>query len=296
MVEVYSSLSESHTNGFINGYWTRTKSISKNVSHVQSVVMADEQLNEHGMLIGGDSKNEPQNYIQIVPTSCNQPEHPIKKGTSMGGTRLAQCDTKNCSDGYIETTKGGVTTCLMCPGVTTTGTCTSACSGSFGGSGTCQMPNKTSSKMNHLLASLIESPTLPICKCAPFYGGLKCDQCINHRSGIGCTKCLKGRQGPVCKACPGFDLPLGVCGGNGECRGDGTTTPLSDGGTCDCDNGWDSGSNCTKCSKNFYPYEDTCKICKRICYCSFICYYYCFYYLLNISFSLFVCLSTERYM
>ena len=81
---------------------------------------------------------------------------------------------------------------------------------SFGGSGTCHMPNHTtttSSSSNTLLSLLATAaaPVLPVCKCAPFYGGVKCDHCLDHRTGYECTKCLPGRQGSTCEACPGLN-------------------------------------------------------------------------------------------
>ena len=140
------------------------------------------------------------------------PEHPVLI-TSSDGTVDATCDKHRCSDGYIETEHHKYTpsTCLPCPGVSTTGTCMGACSGSFGGSGTCHMPNHTTTTssttalLSLLAAVTAAAPVLPVCKCAPFYGGVKCDHCLDHRTGYECTKCLPGRQGSICEACPGLN-------------------------------------------------------------------------------------------
>ena len=59
----------------------------------------------------------------------------------------------------------------------------------------------------------------------------------------------------------GTHSALGVCGGHGNCLGDGSTASSSEGGTCDCNIGWDIRSNCTHCSTNFFPEGPTCKLC-----------------------------------
>ena len=213
------------------------------------------------MLIGGLSKSEPKNYLQVVDAACDKVEYPTLHGVSKNGELVASCNTRACTLGYLDTSHGYKTddaTCALCPGKSAEGACTAACGDSFGVTGKCVAANST--QRSFLLDILA---TTPVCKCAEFYGGLTCEECIEHRDGYGCKDCLSGRHGPMCAACPGLDedgsAEDDVCGGHGRCRGDGSTSKLSDGGTCDCDSGWDDKANCTKCLENFYG--SSCKVC-----------------------------------
>ena len=260
IVEVYSTISDDVSNngggngggnvgGTTNGFWSRTSNIGKNVSHVNAVTLQSVDGVDQGLLIGGLSKAEPKNYLQPVVQACASPERPVSM-TSKDG-----CDQKRCSDGYVEITESTFFhkkhTCLPCPGVSPDGTCTAACSGGFGGSGTCVLKNKT-------MLLLAPAPK-PICQCKPYYGGIKCEQCLDHRVGKACMFCEKGRTGPMCDACPGLGTNAGVCGGHGDCMGAGSTR--TGGGMCECEDGWDDAVNCTKCSDNYFQEEETCERC-----------------------------------
>lgn len=72
--------------------------------------------------------------------------------------------------------------------------------------------------------------------------------CPANHFGDACTPCLRDKNNRV-------------CGGKGQCDGDGTRTGN---GTCICNKGY-SGSYCDECSANFYSAENVCKPCHKAC-------------------------------
>ncbi|XP_061383752.1 cysteine-rich with EGF-like domain protein 2-B [Danaus plexippus] len=80
--------------------------------------------------------------------------------------------------------------------------------------------------------------------------------CINHLK----LCCPSGHFGVNCEPCL-LDKNNKICGGNGECSGDGTR---HGNGTCICNKGF-AGSNCDECSKNYFLTESSCKPCHPAC-------------------------------
>lgn len=73
--------------------------------------------------------------------------------------------------------------------------------------------------------------------------------------------CPKNHFGDACTICP-IDENNKVCGGHGNCDGDGTR---KGNGTCLCKKGY-TGSLCDKCAEDFYSSESgSCQLCHKSC-------------------------------
>ncbi|CAG4987181.1 unnamed protein product [Parnassius apollo] len=73
--------------------------------------------------------------------------------------------------------------------------------------------------------------------------------------------CPKNHYGMTCAPCP-KDENNKICGGRGECNGDGTR---QGNGTCICNRGF-SGQFCESCAENFYSIDkEYCKPCHKAC-------------------------------